>query len=222
MEINLLRKIPLFFGLSTDELQFLANKIKEKTYYKGEFLFHQAEPGLNLYIVKSGAVKVFRTSETGQTNALTILGNGDFFGEMSLLDGAPRSASAQAALNTTAYILTQNAFQEVLLSYPRFALSILKALAKRLRVADEHIDNLVFYDTETRLKKVFINLINTHGVELSNDEVRLIVHISHQDLADIIGARRETVSRILSKWQTAGVIKTKGTHFNILKQWLHD
>lgn len=220
--VDLLRAVPLFANLTEAELENVASGFVEKTFSRGDYLFRQDDPGSALFIILTGAVKVIRVSKEGNESILAILGRKDFLGEIALLDGAARSASAQAIRHTSVVMLTRKSFYDVILAHPLVSISLLKELCSRLRSTNQHVDDLLFCDATTRLERTLRALARSYGVNRQNlrtNDIYLNLKISHRELANLIGVRRETVTRILSKWKKAGLTKTDGRYLILTPKW---
>lgn len=223
--MEILQAVPLFANLSDAELEDVACGFVEKTFSRGDYLFQQGDPGDALFIILAGAVKVVSVSGDGNENILAILGRKDFLGEMAVLDGADRSASAQSIRHTSVLMLTRESFYDVILAHPLVSISLLKELCARIRLSNQHVDDLMFCDATTRLDRTLRALARSYGVEgykhKANDTY-LNLRISHRELANLIGVRRETVTRILSKWKKAGLTKTDGRYLILTPKWFSE
>jgi CRP/FNR family transcriptional regulator, cyclic AMP receptor protein len=206
---ELLSKIPLFAGLGEEVLDGFASVLKSIEYTRDSLIVGQADPGDSLFMIKSGRVKVVLYGENGREVILTIFGSGDIFGEMSLLDGEPRSASVISMETTEVLVLSRQDFVRQLEQYPAVALNVLSELSKRLRRADALIGNLSLLDVYGRVGRILIDLSKQHGQKV---EMGVLINErpTQQDLASMIGASRETVSRALSELQRQNAIRMEG------------
>ena len=154
--INFLKLVPLFSSLKDDELDAILNHSSKVNYPKNKIIFLENEEGNELYMILKGSVKVVRISESGEEITLAVLQKGDFFGEMSLLDGKPRSATVISDEDSILIHLNKSNFEKVIEQYPRIALKLLKELTSRLRKADDLIGKLAFLNVSGRIAGVLL------------------------------------------------------------------
>lgn len=201
-----IKKIGIFSELSDDEVRQLSSSIKEQHVEKDTELFHQDDPGDAMYLIVKGGVRIYLYSPAGRELTLAVLRSGQFFGEMSLLDGQSRSANAMTIEDTDFIVLKRNDFLGVLQAYPAIAIKILKDMSIRVREADAMIEDFALLNVYDRLIKHIDRLIKAEGKK--EDYYTVISgNIKRQDIANAVGTTRETVSRILSAWQKKGYIK---------------
>jgi len=207
---SLLRTIPFFRNLSDEDISALTELCELKSYSKNSIVFSQHEKGDTLYLILKGSVKVTLLSESGREVILSILKNGDFFGEMAILDGLPRSASVITMENTEFMCLKRERFLHLLSKKPEIGVSILAEMSKRLREADERIESLSLLDVYGRTARWIIKLAKKEGKKTENGI--LIEKIPKQiDIAGIVGTTRESISRVLTYFQRSGLITIKGS-----------
>ena len=206
-----LRRVPLFEGLEQPHLKALAEKTTERSFKKGEVLFFEGEPGDALYIVNTGTVKVYRVAEDGREKTLALLGAGEFFGEMALLDEGPRSAIAETLEPCELYLLHRNDFLATLGENPSIALQIIRVLSLRIRQMNAQIMDIVFRDVRGRVASTLVDLCNRHGVPTPSGK-RIDLKLTHQELANLVGTARETVSRILAELQDLHCLTVDGRY----------
>ena len=163
------------------------------------------EVGDTFFIILEGSVKVTRDSEDGREVILAVLSSGNFFGEISLLDGKTRSANAIALEKTSLMILKRNDFLQLLKEIPQISISLLSELAKRIRKTDEQVENLAFSDAEKRIGISILSISEQLGV-VKNGLVKIPKLPFHQDIANMAGTSRETVSRMLKLLETKKLI----------------
>ncbi len=201
-----IKKIGIFSELTEDEIGKISAYVREQHVDKGVELFHQDEPGDAMYFILKGGVRIYLYSLAGRELTLAVLKSGQFFGEMSLLDGMPRSANAMTIEETDFIVLKRNDFLNVLHASPLIAIKILKDMSVRVREADAMIEDFALLNVYDRLIKYMEKLIKTDGRK--EDYYTVIPHnIRRQDVASAIGTTRETVSRALSSWQRKGYIR---------------
>ncbi|MDI7247157.1 MAG: Crp/Fnr family transcriptional regulator [Bacillota bacterium] len=196
--LEILGTVPLFSGLDQAGLAKLSGIARRRRYERGSPIFFEGDPGGSLLIIAAGAVKIHKVSEDGREKTLAILEAGDFFGEMSIFDGAPRSAAAQALSNCEVLIIDRDPFLGLMKSTPGLATDIALTLAERLRRTNEDLERLAFRDARGRIIEALLQLARAHG-ERAAQGVRLKVRLTHQELANYAGVTRETVTRVLAE-----------------------
>lgn len=209
-----LRRVPFFSGLEDDHIAALSKMLVEKRHRKGSVIFFEGDPGDALFIVASGMIKIYRVAEDGREKTLAILRDGDVFGEMALLDGEPRSAIAETLESTTLFALHRKDFSTFLSANPSIATHIIKVLCARLRQANADVMDVVFRDVRSRLVRTLLNLAERHGTACPGG-VRIELKLTHQELANLIGTARETVTRMLAEFQDAGCLTMDGRYLVI-------
>ena len=206
----MLRAIPLFKDLSDKDLALINDLAIDKHVTKGNVVLTEGEVGDSLYAIISGRVKVFIGDEDGREIILKILGPGDFFGEMSMIDKQPRSASVSTLENSTFKVLSHTAFETAVEKAPRIATLVMQALAKRLRDADRKISTLALMDVYGRVANTLLELaITTNGKLVVGEK------LSQQDIANMVGASREMVNRILKDLSDRGYISVEAKTITI-------
>lgn len=196
-----LRRVPLFAQLDEEELIRIATAAREKSYPKNSVILFEDDPGDALYIVLQGQVKVVLIGEDGREVILSILGDGDFFGEMALIDEQPRSAHVIAMEESNLLVLHRDDFHRTLQDTPRIALGLLRALSRRLRRADDKIGGLVLLDVNGRVARLLCELADEH------DGIQIPRKVTHHTIAQMIGSSRETVSRTIRDLSERGLIE---------------
>lgn len=212
---DLLQRVPFLGALAPEDREALAASVTHRRFRKGDIIFQREDAGRALFIVQSGSVRVYFPSSQGSDLTLAVFGPGDFFGEMSLLDGRPRSASAAAASDTVLITLERSDFLALLTSRPKAALSVLEVVSRRLRGASEMASDLAFLDVGGRLAKRLLDLAGTHGKRTPHGTL-LDVRLTQEELANMIGVTRESVNRNLGEFRRLGLIGNQGRKFVIL------
>jgi CRP/FNR family cyclic AMP-dependent transcriptional regulator len=197
--------IPLFSELAEGELERINPLLKRRQYKKGHVIITEGERGDVIYLIEKGQVKVTRQSLDGREKILDILSDGAFFGELSVLDEMPRSATVEAMGSVSILTLHKDDFLRLLEEIPRIAIKIVKVLSRRLRAADSQIEDLTFKTSREKIESMFIKLRDAHGVKVPRG-TRLTVSLTHQELADMAGCSRETVCRYLKELKRRGCI----------------
>lgn len=208
-KIELLRSVALFYDLSEKELGYISKKMKAKHYEPGSMIFMEDSDGEQCFFVGEGSVKVTRLSKDGREVILAILNQGEFFGEMALLDGEARSANVIALEKTEVLTLNRKDFLTVLHDYPQIAIQLLKEMAHRLRKSDRHIASLSLSDAEKRIALCILRFADDQGV-IKNGQVNIQKIPIQQDIANMAGTSRETVSRALNLLEKEKFIKRDG------------
>ncbi len=208
-----LRSIPIFAGLSEQQRALLASNVGLQTFERGEIIFHQGSIGSALYIVVTGRVRIYTISESGQELAVTLFRNGDFFGELALLDHQPRSASAEAMTRTTALTLQKAAFLDTISICPPIAVTLLEALAARLRQSNTYVENLASLSASQRVVRQLIGLAH-HREGDTGPQISL--RLTQDELASLSGTTRETVNRVLSNLRDQGILTVERSRVRVL------
>ena len=209
--LDVLRKVPLFESLQEGELRSFAELTRERTHPKGSVILFENDPGDSLFLVASGQVKVVLIGEDGREVILSVLGEGSFFGEMSLIDDFPRSAHVIAMEDSRLLTLRREDFQTRLRSSPDIAIALLRELSRRLRRADEKIGSLVLLDVNGRVADLLLRNAEEEG---GGDHIRRT--LTHNTIAQMIGSSRETVSRTMRDFVERGLISVTRKEITIL------
>ena len=207
--IKLLQSVSLFWDLTEEELGYISEKMVSKHYDSGQTILLEASEGEQCFFVTEGSVKITRLSKKGREVILAILSDGDFFGEMSLLDGEFRSANVVALEDTEVLTLNRNDFLLVLKNYPQIAIRLLKEMAHRLRKSDRQIASLSLSDAEKRIAMCILRIADEKGV-IKKGQVSIPKIPIQQDIANMSGTSRETVSRALKLLVKEGFVQRKG------------
>ena len=214
-KIELLQSVSIFWDLNEDELGHIADKMVAKHFENGNYIFLEDSEGEQCFFVLEGSVKVTRLSKDGREVILAMLNEGDFFGEMSLLDGESRSANVIALEKTKVLTLDRNDFIAVINDYPSIAVQLLKELARRLRKSDRQIASLSLSDAEKRIALCIIRFADEQGV-IQNGKVSIPKTPIQQDIANMAGTSRERVSRALGLLEKEDLIERNGRELIIL------
>lgn len=209
MQTELFRKFSLFSELDEKELAAVAALAKPRKYAKEDVIFHADEPGDVFFLIQSGAVKVTMISPEGKEIILSMLGPGDFFGEMALLDDQPRSASVVATEPLEVLTIWRADFLQILAENFSIARKVLAELSRRLRHASYRIESLATMDVYGRLARFFLDLAREQGTVLDNGYVA-VVRPTHQSIANMIGTSRETVSRLIHDLMEKNLLLSEG------------
>lgn len=203
--LRLLKTVTLFAGMTDSELNALAKDFTRLEFGAEEVIFYQGDAGHTLYLVENGKVRIYVQNEDGQELSVNVCGRGDLFGEMSVIDELPRSASAAAMEPATVLRLSRERFREHLRRSPQLGINFMKALSVRIRFSTRQLDNLTLTSVPTRLARKLLELAQQHGVpELRG--VRLEMPLTQTQLASLLGTTRESVNKAVSQFRRQGVI----------------
>ena len=210
-----LKAVPFFTQLSDHELDLVRAVATEKTYPKNAVVLTEGEAGDSLYMIQAGKVKVFIGDEEGREIILKILGPGSFFGEMSMIDKQPRSASVTTLETSTFLVLQHAAFEKCVEQAPTIGNMVMQVLAQRVREADRKIGTLALMDVYGRVASTLLEL-----AVFTNGKLMVGEKLSQQDLANMVGASREMVNRILKDLSDRGFISIESKSITIINREL--
>jgi CRP/FNR family cyclic AMP-dependent transcriptional regulator len=196
-----LRRVPLFTHLGNDEIARVGAAARDRSYPRNSVILFEDDPGDSLFVVVTGQVKVVLIGEDGREVILAVLGPGDFFGEMSLIDDEPRSAHVIAMEDANLLVLRREDFQTALHEHPRIAVGLLQALSRRLRRADDKIGSLVLLDVLGRVARLLLEFAD------EEDGQSITRKVTHHTIAQMVGSSRETVSRTMRELADRGLIE---------------
>ncbi|TDC00664.1 Crp/Fnr family transcriptional regulator [Nonomuraea longispora] len=205
--------IPLFRVLGESGIRSTAGAGLARRYRSGQIIFHQGDPGESLYVLLDGLVKVVFTTEHGDEIVLNMLGRGETFGEMALLDGSPRSASIVTARAAWVFALPRARLLELMREHPGLADEFLRMLGHMVRRLTDQAADLAFLDLGGRLAKLLLQLADKHG---QADGVVELPGLTQSDLAALIGASRPAVNRALQSLVSRNLIAVKGRTITLL------
>ena len=208
--IHSLRQIPLFAKVSDADLRSIAQLLIERRFPKNKTIVEEGLPGDYMYVIREGRVKVTKLSGDGREKILELLGAGDFFGEMSLLDNAERSASVKTLGETRILALSRADFLNELRRSPDLAMAVIQELTRRVRQMDEQASSLSFQRVRERTQGLLQRLAREGS---SSDGRRITPSLTHQQIADMIGTSRETVTRVLKVLKDQGWLAQEGKHY---------
>jgi len=208
MDNNLLQLFPLFADLEESELEFVSKLTVERKFRKNNLIIFEDDVGNSLFVIKKGRVKISHISSEGSEAILAILGAGDFFGELSVIDGMGRSASVTSIEDVELIMLRRIDFIQALERVPKIAITLLKELAGRIRKSDSHIRSLSLLDAKGRVGSTLIRLAEDIG-KIKSGKVSIEELPLQRDLASIAGTSRETISRVIKKFAEEGHLHTE-------------
>ena len=204
--IESLKKIALFSTLTADELRQVQDKVIIKKFKKNEIILHEENTSDYMYIILDGEAKVVQTTNDGKEILISVHQSGDFFGELSLIDGKTSPAAVIATKDSITAIISQQEFYSLLFSQAKVLKNLLRILCSRLRESMKKIQLLNFKNAAQRIKMLFLMLSENYG-EKTEEGTILKIRLIHQNIADMTGLTRETVTRVLDKWQRGGEIE---------------
>jgi CRP-like cAMP-binding protein len=207
---DLLRAAPLFAGLDDATWHALAGRVSTVRIARGADVFREGDPGDALHVVVEGKVKICRSAGDGRENVVAILGPGDLLGELAIFDAQPRGATATAIVDAALATLAEADFHAWLSEHPAVSTELLRALAVRLRQTNEAMADLVFTDVPGRIAKTLLGLAERFGTPVADGSVRVEHDLTQEELAQLVGASRETVNKALADFATRGWLRTDG------------
>lgn len=202
----LLGRLPMFSGLSQEQLEELADVAVPRSYGAGEVVFREGDEGNSCYVVRSGSLKATKAHADGRTIALTELRPGDMFGELALFSGELRSATIEAVEPTTAVALLAEDIRRLLLGEPEIAIKMLAALADRVRRANERIASQSFQSVPGRVASVLLGQIESRRREGADEDGGLVIAATQSDIAQLAGSSRESASRFLASLERESIV----------------
>lgn len=206
-ETDILKHVPLFAGLDEGALATLAARLRRRKLPPGTPIVYKGDPAGALYLIASGRVKVHQATAGGDEVILDVKGPGDFFGEMSLLDGQPRSADVSTLQATELLLLEGEALHQTIEEQPAVAWTLLRILSQRVREMDDRAEMLMTRDVAGRVADQLLRLAKSQGSLLPDGKsIRIDVSLTQSDIAALIGATRERVSRALTAFRKSGAI----------------
>ncbi len=216
-DVEFLSQVSIFAHLEPERLQPLTGKLRPRRYARGEVIFHQDDPGDRMHIILEGSVKISVTSEDGREKNLALFKPGECFGEMALLDGSNRSATATAMEALETLVLMRDDFQDFLTENPQVAADITNLLSQRLRNVNQMLVDTAFLDVPTRVAKQLLALAAGDAGDAEPAEPR-VVPLGQEELASLVGASRETVSRALTSYRRMGILTTSHRRI-VINDW---
>jgi CRP-like cAMP-binding protein len=214
MDVGFLKYIPLFSELSDDDLREIVKLAVRQVYKKDNMILIEEEIGSTMFIILDGRVKISRISDDGREVILSILSEGDFFGEMSILDGQNRSANVVTLEDSKIMVIRREDFLQMLHDYPQIAINLLKELAQRLRRSDAQIKSLSLQNATGKVASTLLRIADDSG-KIHMGQVEIPRLPPQQDLANMAGTSRETISRVLKSLTKQGYLKKEGSRLII-------
>jgi CRP-like cAMP-binding protein len=211
--LDLIRRVPLFSMLTTEQAQSIADSVIKRRYRRGEMIVEQGRKTHSLFIMLNGRARVLTADSRGREVILAVLESGDYVGEMSLIDNEPHSATVRAEVQTDMLVLARADFARCLPENTSLSYGIMRGLVRRLRHADRQIESLALLDVYGRVARELRQMAD------DDEGVRIIRHkVSRQDMAKVVGASREMVSRVMKDLEERGLIATQANGSVILRE----
>ncbi len=215
---EVLARAGLFHGVEPAATEALAASMQQIDLAKGDTVFTQGEPGDSLYIVLEGKVKMGRRAPDGRESLLAILGPSDMFGELTVFDPGPRTATAIAVTDVRLARMWQSALLPWMAERPQIAEQLLRVLARRLRRTNDALADLIFTDVAGRVAKTLLNMAQRFGGRESDGSWRVTHDLTQEELAQLVGASRETVNKALADFAGRGWLRLEGKSVVLLDE----
>ncbi len=213
--LDLIRRVPLFSMLTADQARAVADGVVKRRYRRGELVVEQGKKSNALFILLNGRARVLTADSRGREVILAVLQSGDYVGEMSLIDNQPHSATVRCEVQTDMLILGRTEFARCLPENSSLSYAIMRGLVHRLRSADRQIESLALLDVYGRVARTLLDMAEpVEGQRIIRSKV------SRQDMAKVVGASREMVSRVMKDLEERGVIETQENGFVLIKEKL--
>ncbi|AKJ05922.1 CRP-like cAMP-binding protein [Archangium gephyra] len=213
---ELLSQVPLFSSLGSDDLERLSASLQPRRYDRGEIIFHQGDVGTDLYIIRKGEVTIRLSSADGREVALALLRRGDAFGELALLDEAPRSTDAVARDEAALLTLSRKDFQKFLEERPQVIPALLAELSRLVRRVTQTVHDASFLDARARLARVLLDLAQRQG-EAGGEGVAITPRLTQTELANLAGLTRESTNRWLRFYAREGLLSYEEGRITLLE-----
>jgi CRP/FNR family cyclic AMP-dependent transcriptional regulator len=212
---EVLAKAGLFQGVASEDAEVLAAQFEYLDYPRGAVVFHEGEPGDSLYIVLAGKIKLGRRTADGRESLVAVMGPSDQFGELSTFDPGPRTATAVAVTDVRLARMPKHALRGWIANRPQIAEQLLRVLARRLRRTNNHLADLIFTDVPGRVAKQLLQLAQKFG-SVEGGHLRVTHDLTQEELAQLVGASRETVNKALADFAQRGWLRLEGKSVVIL------
>ena len=212
-----LRRIRLFDGISPSEMQEMEKITRMEEVKKRQPLYLPGDPSRCVYLLKRGRVKIANTAPSGKEVTFEILEPGEIFGELDVLEDAPRSTSAEALDDALICVIPRKDFDQYLAMHPNVTLKLTKLIGLRLKKIQSRVEDLVFRDVPARLAHLLSELSKTEGIA-DKQGIRLKAKLTHQEMANLIACSRETVSTTMGQFRDDGLIQMDGRTITIVNE----
>jgi CRP-like cAMP-binding protein len=213
--VDFLRGVTLFEALDDEKLDDVARTLQRRDFAAGVTLFHQDMPGMMLYMIEKGCVRVFSLGRTGQELTFEIFGPKEVFGELSILDDKHHTATAITVLPSVIWLMPKSALDELLHSQPASALAMIRILVKRIRSRAQYTEAMTFQDVQGRVAYALTNLAERFGVD-TDQGLEIDIPLTQVDLGSIIGVTRESVNKALATLRAQDMVSLDGSRLFVL------
>jgi CRP/FNR family transcriptional regulator, cyclic AMP receptor protein len=203
---EVLHRIPVFRDLDPRSLAEIRSLARRRSFKPQEVVFRQGDVGDGLYLIATGFLKVTISGPTGTTTTLSLMGPNEMFGELSLLDGGPRSATVTAVTRAELLSIDREPFLQVFKSRPSVAIALVEVVARRLRRLSEKSDDVSGLPVASRLAKQLLLLAESHAFRVAPTRVRLAIRLSQRELGELVGTSRESVNKHLGRWKQRRIL----------------
>ena len=207
----------IFSGLEPRDLDAVMSLAVRRRYRAREVVLRKGDPALQIYVIVSGRLKAITSGAEGREATLSIMGPGEVFGEVAVLDGEPRSATISALERCELLVIQRNDFYRYLETSPRVAIKLLEVLARRLRRLSERVEDATFLEIPGRLAKQLLRLADGYGRNIGSGAVRIELKLSQQELGDLVGVTRESINKQLRAWVGEGLVEHQDGRLVLLK-----
>jgi CRP-like cAMP-binding protein len=215
--VAFLKGVDIFAGLSEENLRRLAENLVSRKYRKMEIIFHQGDDSQTLYLIVKGKVRIYSINPGGEETSYRIFSEKDVIGEFAAIDGKPRSTTAKAVEDCVLIELERSRFTAYLQQLPELSMGLIRHLVNKLRWTTEYAETIARYDTKGRLLHIILQYKDLFGKEIEPGKVyEYQLYLNQEDLASMIGARREWVNRILQQWRKDGLLEASHGKIKIL------
>jgi len=211
-----LQKIKLFKEMNPEDMGKLDRMTRMKSVRKKTPIFFPGDPSQQVYLLKEGRVKISRISEEGREVTLALLEPGEIFGELEVLGDSPRDTLAEALDDSQICVVSKDLFLEMVRSKPEFSFRLTKLMGARMQKIERRVEDLVFKDVPSRLAHLLLDLAENHGRK-TPEGILIQIKITHQEIANLIGSIRETVSAILGEFKREGWISFEGRQMTLIR-----
>jgi CRP-like cAMP-binding protein len=211
---SIIEQIPLFADFNNEHLKLLECSVRKEKHEAQTVLFHEGDPGNSFFAISQGSIKVYTKSKDGEEKILSVLKAGDNFGELALIDGKPRSASAQTLEASELIVIERDHFMEILRSNFDIALAVMTELTQRMRDANQHVADLTFYDERTRVIKSLIKLANSFG-QRTDRSIVVKMPLEIKELAQMAGVKPGEVKEVLFDLGEKQLLRMHASHFEL-------
>lgn len=212
--IELIKNVSLFENLDNEQLEHMLSIAHRQTIAANTVLFHENDYGAAFYVILKGSIKIFKRSASGEEKVLSLLQSGDSFGELSLLDGRPRSASAATLEPTTMLVIAEEPFHNLLRRNFDITRKLMAELCQRLRDTNQHVHDLTFLDSRTRVLKNLILLANRHGSR-SGNIINIRMPLNFDELAQMAGVQKNVLAEVIRDVEERGILRLGRSEYTL-------